>query len=38
VRLPQDTDLINIGKDDHFAPEFLKVSPNNRMHAIIDPD
>ncbi len=29
---------INIGKDEQFAPEFLKISPNNRIPAIVDPD
>ncbi len=29
---------INIGTGDQFAPEFLKISPNNRMPAIIDHD
>jgi GSH-dependent disulfide-bond oxidoreductase len=28
--------LVNIGRGDQFTPEFLKVSPNNRMPAIID--
>ena len=27
---------INIGKGEQFAPEFLKVSPNNRIPALID--
>lgn len=36
--LPYQTHLINIGKGDQFAPEFLKISPNNRMPAIVDPD
>lgn len=27
---------VNIGKGDQFKPEFLKISPNNRMPAIID--
>ena len=30
--------LINIGKDEQFAPDFLKISPNNRIPAIIDSD
>ena len=29
---------VDIGKGDQFDPEFLKISPNNRMPAIIDPD
>lgn len=36
--LPYTLHLINIGKGDQFAPEFLKLSPNNRMPAIIDHD
>jgi len=36
--LPYKVTLINIGKGDQFAPDFLKFSPNNRMPAIIDPD
>ncbi|MFD0909125.1 glutathione S-transferase N-terminal domain-containing protein [Ruegeria arenilitoris] len=36
--LPYQTHLINIGKGDQFAPEFLKISPNNRMPAIVDPE
>ena len=30
--------LVDIGKGDQFTPEFLAISPNNRMPAIIDPD
>jgi glutathione S-transferase len=29
---------VNIGKGEQFAPAFLKISPNNRMPAIIDPN
>ena len=29
---------VNIGKDEQFAPTFLKISPNNRIPAIIDSD
>jgi GSH-dependent disulfide-bond oxidoreductase len=28
---------VDIGKGDQFKPEFLAISPNNRMPAIIDP-
>jgi glutathione S-transferase len=29
---------VNIGKGEQFEPEFLRISPNNRMPAIVDPD
>ncbi len=36
--IPYEVHTVNIGKGEQFAPEFLKISPNNRMPAIIDPD
>lgn len=36
--LPYNVHMINIGKGDQFKPEFLKISPNNKMPAIVDPD
>ncbi|MEL7027339.1 MAG: glutathione S-transferase N-terminal domain-containing protein, partial [Pseudomonadota bacterium] len=38
MNLPYEVKLINIGAGDQFAPDFLKIAPNNRMPAIIDPD
>ena len=29
---------IDIGKDEQFAPEFLEISPNNKIPAILDGD
>jgi GSH-dependent disulfide-bond oxidoreductase len=36
--LPYNVIPINIGKGDQFKPEFLKISPNNKMPAIVDAD
>ena len=34
--LPYRVHPINIGKDEQFQPHFLKISPNNRIPAIVD--
>ena len=34
--LPYRIVPINIGKGEQFAPDFLKISPNNRIPAIVD--
>ncbi len=36
--VPYNVNYVNIGKGDQFKPDFLKISPNNRMPAIIDPE
>ena len=36
--LPYAVHLIDIGAGDQFAPDFLRIAPNNRMPAIVDPD
>jgi glutathione S-transferase len=36
-RLPYVLKPVNIGKGEQFEPGFLKISPNNRMPAIVDP-
>ena len=36
--VPYESSPVNIGKGEQFAPAFLKISPNNRMPAIVDPD
>jgi GSH-dependent disulfide-bond oxidoreductase len=38
VGLPYTTHAIDISKDEQFKPEFLKISPNNRIPAIVDRD
>ena len=36
--LPYTVHPIDITKDDQFKPEFLKISPNNKIPAIVDQD
>jgi GSH-dependent disulfide-bond oxidoreductase len=36
--LPYTLRLVNIGRGEQFEPDFLAISPNNRMPAIVDHD
>jgi len=36
--VPYEVKYVNIGKGEQFEPDFLVISPNNRMPAIIDPE
>src|SRR5919206_481979 len=36
--MPYQAHAIDISNDEQFAPEFLKISPNNRIPAIVDRD
>jgi GST-like protein len=36
--LPYEAIPIDIGAGEQFAPAFLKISPNNKIPAIVDPD
>jgi GST-like protein len=35
--LPYQAQVVNITQDDQFKPDFLRISPNNKIPAIIDP-
>ena len=36
--LPYTVHAVDISKDEQFAPDFLKIAPNNRIPAIVDRD
>ena len=36
--LPYTVHPVDIGKDEQFAPDYLKISPNNKIPAIVDRD
>ena len=36
--LPYKVHYVDIGKGEQFDPDFLKIAPNNRMPAIVDPE
>ncbi len=36
--LPYTAHKVNIGQNEQFKPEFLSISPNNRIPGIVDPE
>ncbi|BCH33928.1 thiol:disulfide oxidoreductase [Mesorhizobium sp. L-8-10] len=38
LAVPYEVKYVNIGRGEQFEPSFLKIAPNNRMPAIIDPE
>ncbi len=38
LELPYTAHAVNIGEDEQFAPDFLKIAPNNKIPAIVDND
>ena len=38
IGLPYEAHLIDFGKNDQLTPEFISLSPNNKIPAILDPD
>ena len=35
---PYEVHAVNLGKNEQFSPDFLKISPNNKIPAIVDHD
>ncbi len=38
LAVPYEVHMVDISKNEQFAPEFLKISPNNKIPAIVDHD
>ena len=38
LNLPYRLHAVDLGKDEQFAPAFLKISPNNKIPGIVDSD
>ena len=38
LALPYRVHPVNIGKDDQFKPDYLKINPNGKIPSIVDPE
>lgn len=38
LRIPYELNWVRINRGEQFAPEFLAISPNNKIPAIVDPE
>ncbi|MEQ5774320.1 glutathione S-transferase N-terminal domain-containing protein [Thalassospira sp. NFXS8] len=38
LAVPYNLHVVDIGKDEQFAPSFLAIAPNNRIPALVDQD
>ncbi|RCL01788.1 MAG: glutathione S-transferase [Candidatus Tokpelaia sp. JSC085] len=38
LSVPYHVNYVNLGRGEQFKPEFLKISPNNRIPVIVDPE
>src|SRR6187200_1428480 len=38
VGLPYRVHAVNIGKDEQFAPDYLRINPNGKIPSIVDPE
>ena len=38
LEAPYEVRFVDIGRGEQFQPDFLRISPNNRMPALVDPD
>jgi glutathione S-transferase len=38
LKMPYEVHLVNLGEGDQHKPDFVKISPNGRIPAIVDTD